>query len=184
MEYIFRLASQTRGCLMSLGFGLLVGVLYDILRVIRLTLTKSKIAVYVFDTLFVFLASTGSFLFMLTVTDGQLRAFIVFGELLGFFVYYFSFGVIAVKFTTKTAEKIKAFFKRIFNMILAPFKKIFVRVSAKITENIKKLRKNVQKSLKKSKFLLQIDNSLLYNLIDKKRIFLKFKRKNENNRRI
>jgi hypothetical protein len=121
---------------------------------------------------------------MLTVTDGQLRAFIIFGELLGFFVYYFSFGIIAVKFTTKTAKKIKAFFKRIFTLIFAPLRRIFIKIKFEITCFFKKVRKNVQKSAKKSKFLLQIDKSLLYNLIDKNRIFLKFRHDDESNRRI
>lgn len=184
MEYILSLASQTKGFLLSLGFGLLVGVLYDLLRVIRLCFTKSKTAIFIFDVIFVFIASISSFLFMLTVTDGQLRAFIVLGELLGFFIYYFSFGIIAVKFTTKTADKIKSLFKRIFTFIFAPVRKLFTKISTKTAVFIEKLRKNVQKSAKKSKYLLKIDKALLYNQIDKNRIFSKFKRKNESDREI
>ena len=102
MEYITSLSSQAKNFLFSLGFGVLIGVLYDLLRIVRMSVSSSKRALYITDFIFVFTASVATFLFCLTVTDGQLRFYILFGEALGFFIYYLSFGIIAVKFSTKT----------------------------------------------------------------------------------
>lgn len=164
MEYITSLSSQAKNFLFSLGFGVLIGVLYDILRIVRMSVSPSKRALYITDFIFVFTASVATFLFCLTVTDGQLRFYILFGEALGFFIYYLSFGIIAVKFSTKTVEKVKVFFKKIFRFIFAPFRKIFSRVSVFIKKAAVKTRKSTKKSIKNAKILLQNDKSLLYNL--------------------
>jgi len=164
MEYIVSLSSQTKNFLFSLGFGVLIGVLYDVLRVIRMSISQSKKALYITDFIFVFVSSVATFLFCLTVTDGQLRFYVLFGEALGFFIYYFSFGVIAVKFSARTVEKIKAFFKKIFRFISAPFRKIFAGVSSFAKKASAKSRKSLKKSVKNAKILLSSDKSLLYNL--------------------
>ncbi len=164
MEYIVSLSSQTKNFLFSLGFGVLIGVLYDILRVIRMSISSSKKALYVTDFIFVFVSSVATFLFCLTVTDGQLRFYVLFGEALGFLIYYFSFGIIAVKFSTKTVEKIKSFFKKFFRFVSAPFRKIFARVSGFVKKAASKSRKSLKKSAKNAKILLQSDKALLYNL--------------------
>lgn len=164
MEYIVSLSSQTKNFLFSLGFGVLTGVLYDILRVIRMSISSSKRALYITDFIFVFVSSVATFLFCLTVTDGQLRFYVLFGEALGFLIYYFSFGIIAVKFSTKTVEKIKSFFKKLFRFISAPFRKFFVRVSGFAKKAASKSRKSLKKSAKNAKTLLQSNKSLLYNL--------------------
>ena len=164
MEYIVSLSSQTKNFLFSLGFGALTGVLYDILRVIRMSISSSKSALYITDFIFVFVSSVATFLFCLTVTDGQLRFYVLFGEALGFLIYYFSFGIIAVKFSAKTVEKIKSFFKKFFRFVSAPFRKIFIIFSKFVKKSTLKSRKSLKKAAKKAKTLLQIGKPLLYNL--------------------
>lgn len=164
MEYITSLSSQAKNFLFSLGFGVLIGVLYDLLRIVRMSVSSSKRALYITDFIFVFTASVATFLFCLTVTDGQLRFYILFGEALGFFIYYISFGIIAVRFSTKTVEKIKVFFKKAFHFIFTPFRKIFTSVSVLFKKVALKTRKSTKKSIKNAKILLQNDKSLLYNL--------------------
>lgn len=164
MEYIVGLSSQTRNFLFSLGFGALTGILYDILRIVRMSVSSSKKALYITDFIFVFAASVATFLFCLTVTDGQLRFYVIFGEALGFTIYYFSFGIIAVRFSTKTVEKIRSFFKKFFGLICAPFRKIFSRAAGFVKKSAFKSKKAVKESAKNAKILLQSNKSLLYNL--------------------
>lgn len=170
MEYIISLSTQTRGFLISIGFGALVGAWYDLIRIIRLTFTKSgRAALMVSDIFFVLSAALMTFLFLLTVTDGEIRLYILFGELIGFVIYYFSFGVIAVRFTQKTVNKIKKAVKRIFGFVFAPFIKIFRFFGRKTDKLFKIFQKMSKKFDKNAKILLQKDKALLYNLTDKMR---------------
>lgn len=154
MEYILSLSTQTRSFLLSLGFGLIIGILYDVLRVVRILLSFSKIATYVTDFLFSVLSAVMTFLFCLSVTNGEVRLYIILGEFIGFSVFYLSFGTVAVKFSEKTVKKIFNVFRKFFRFIFSPFIKIFTVVSIKCT----KLRKKVQKTVKNHK---KIDKSPL-----------------------
>ena len=147
MEYILSLSTQTRSFLLSLGFGLIIGILYDVLRVVRIFLSFSKIAAYVTDFLFSVLSAVMTFLFCLSVSNGEVRLYIILGEFIGFSVFYLSFGTVAVKFSEKTVKKILNALRKIFRLIFSPFIKIFTVVSIKCT----KLRKKVQKTVKNHK---------------------------------
>lgn len=147
MEYILSLSTQMRSFLFSLGFGLIIGMLYDILRVIRLCLFFSKTAVFITDFLFSVLSAIMTFLFCLCVSNGEVRLYLVMGEIIGFSVFYFSFGAVAVRFSEKTVKKIGSILKRIFSFIFSPFIKLFAVVSIKCT----KIRKKVQKKAKNTK---------------------------------
>ncbi len=154
MEYILSLSTQTRSFLLSLGFGLIIGILYDVLRIVRILLSFSKIATFVTDFLFSVLSAVMTFLFCLSVTNGEVRLYIILGEFIGFSVFYLSFGTVAVKFSEKTVKKIFNVFRKFFRFIFSPFIKIFTVVSIKCT----KLRKKVQKTVKNHK---KIDKSPL-----------------------
>ena len=52
MEYITSLSSQAKNFLFSLGFGVLIGVLYDLLRIVRMSVSSSKRALYITDFIF------------------------------------------------------------------------------------------------------------------------------------
>lgn len=170
MTYGVSLAKQTYSFFVSVGFGFALGIVYDIFFIIRNTLSKRKWVTLVCDAVFTVSASVLSFLLLLVVTDGQVRAYAIFGELLGFFVYYFSLGVFIVKICEKITRVFKAvfsFFKRILisvlKVILFPFKKIFSIIAGFCKKIYEKSRKNVKKVVKKSKYHLQVDSTLLYN---------------------
>lgn len=135
------MSTQTKSFLYSLGFGLLIGILYDVLRVVRLIFSFSKTAVYITDFLFSLLSAVMTFLFCLSVTNGEVRSYIILGELIGFFVFYLSFGSVAVKFTEKSVKKIAAAFKRFFRLVFSPFIKIFKVISLKFSRLKKKVKK-------------------------------------------
>ena len=170
MTYGVSLARQTYAFFVSVGFGFALGIVYDIFFVIRNTLSKRRWITLVCDIVFTVSASVLSFLLLLVITDGLVRGYAVIGELLGFFVYYFSLGVFIVKICGKITDILRVvfrFFKRIivsvFKAVLFPFRKIFAFFSGFFKKMYEKSRKNVKKIVKKSKYYLQVDNTLLYN---------------------
>ena len=68
-----------------LGVGL--GVLYDILAIIRSYIKASKGINFVFDTLFWLFAIFALFAFVMFFTKGNMRGYILFGNFFGIFLY-------------------------------------------------------------------------------------------------
>ncbi len=149
----------------SLGLGFLLGVLYDVLRAIRLSFTKSKIALVFFDILYFVIFAFCTFLFILALNKGEVRFYIIAGELIGATFYYFSFGIAVIKLTDRAAAVLKRFRKFVFKIICTPFrliKRVFSSIFAKISKLFKKTEK---KSSKMQKKLLPKARLYVYNLL-------------------
>ncbi len=136
----------------SLGLGFIIGIFYDIFRGIRLSVSKGKAAIVVFDILFFIFSGILTYLFILAFNKGELRFYIFFGELTGAVFYYFSFGIVAIKLTDAFTGFLRKLYSLIFKIISAPFKLIFKVIDSifsKIKEKFKKTRKKSEKMRKK-----------------------------------
>ena len=172
---------QTTNFLLSLGFGFCIGVLYDVVRTIRLIFGGGKRTVLIFDILYSAFAGLVTFIFSLVITNGMVMAYVVFGEMLGFFIYYITFGVFAARFSERVTEAVKGFFIKIFKAIATPFLKLFgffKRVFGKISQ---KSRKKAVKAAKKSKIHLKLCGSLLYNQLNNKHNYPKMRKEVKQN---
>jgi len=163
--YSFEQSQQLNLFLLSLGAGFILGIVYDILRTIRLTFFKGKVAIFIFDILYFLIFSFLTFLFFLAVNKGEFRAYMILGEILGFVFYYLSFGIVAKSFTDKFVLIFHKVLKTVFKIISAPFLllfKVFSKFKGFFSEKIKKLR---QKSNKNRKKHLQKLRLYVYNLL-------------------
>jgi len=153
MEYIHGLLTQGRMFLFSLGFGFLLGFLYDFFRFFRLLVNRSR-GFTVFADIFYFLLSTLlTFFFLLVLDGGRVRLYSLGGELAGFLIYYFSFGVIA----GAVFERISNAFKSIFAVILLPVKFLFTKNNKVVNNLCSFLKKFFKKFKKKQKLSCQTD---------------------------
>ncbi len=158
-------SEQTVIFLTSLGVGFLLGILYDVFRAIRLSLTKSRTATIIFDTLYFFTFGFLSYVFILALNKGEIRSYIVIGEIIGALFYYFSFGIVAVKLTDKFVIIVKRIKKLVFTVISFPIKllhRLFYKAFLKIKEIFKKTEK---KSTKMQKRVLPKLRLYVYNLL-------------------
>ncbi len=171
-EYLYSLslAQQTKGFLLSLGMGFVLGIAYDLIRIIRISISRGKLAVIVCDVIFCIFFCLATFLFCLTVNEGELRLYLMAGEGLGFLVYYFSLGVAIFRFSEKIVLGIRSIFGKFFKLIFAPFKWIGEKIRTRVNKFAQKSRKNSEKIKNKSNFLLKVNKLLLYNLFVKKQI--------------
>ena len=78
---------QTIEFLYSALLGIGIGVLYDIIRLIRFYMSDSRVVVALFDVLFWVSATISLLVFVLTVSDGRMRWYVLFGAFAGGFVY-------------------------------------------------------------------------------------------------
>ena len=163
--YSFEQSEQLNLFLLSLGAGFVLGVVYDILRTIRLTISKGKTIIFIFDILYFLIFSLATFLFFLAVNKGEFRSYMIFGEILGFLFYYVSFGIAAKSFTDVFVKAIHTVFSFTFKVVTAPFRaifRVFSKIKVKFSHIFKKLNKKYEKNRKKH---LQKLRLYVYNLL-------------------
>lgn len=102
--------------LYSLALGVMLGVLYDIFRVVRSFSPKKQIIVAIFDILFWIIALISLLAFVLTVSGGAMRWYVLFGVFGGGFLYMASLSVIMYK-TLRTSVLIS---KKLLGMVTYP----------------------------------------------------------------
>lgn len=160
MDYIQGLAAQTEIFLYSLGFGFLLGILYDVFRTLRLIISRAKIFTFFMDFLYFSVCAFLTFCFIMVVDSGKVRLYVALGEVLGFFIYYFSFGAIALK----VSSAVTAFFRRIFFAFFSKAGRLFKRLRRKFEKIGLFGKKIIRKTDKKVKFNLQKHSNIVYNL--------------------
>lgn len=163
--YSFEQSEQVGLFLMSLGVGFILGLIYDILRTVRISFTKGKAFVFIFDVLYFLLFGLITFVFILAFNKGELRFYLIFGEICGAAFYYFSFGLAAIKLSLVFSRLTKKFFSFVFKVISYPFRLIFKALKAvfpKISVFFKKSQKKSQKNRKKHLPKLRL---CVYNLL-------------------
>lgn len=173
MVYLSGVAQQTQLFLYAFGFGFVLGVLYDVFRIIRLILSGGKSAVFVADILYLAVCTLLTFYFALVLNSGVLRGYILAGEILGWLVYYFSLGVIVVRISNRVISTCRKALSGFIRLLRRPIKFVVRKLrncSKKITSKLTKINR---KTYKKFKFHLQKRHSMLYN-------YLSYMRKNHN----
>lgn len=166
--YGISLAQQTKSFLLSLGFGFIMGIFYDLFRIVRICISKGKVATVISDILYCVFLCFCTFIFCLTVNEGEVRFYLLLGAGAGFCVYYFSLGAVVFLVSEKIISFIKKIAKAIFHVISFPFKFIIGKFKQLFNNLSAKSRKNTKNVKNKSKFLLKVNKLLLYNLFVKK----------------
>lgn len=160
MDYIQGLSAQTEIFLLSLGFGFLLGVLYDIFRTLRLIISKSSAFTVFMDVLYFTLCAFLVFCFNLVIDSGKIRLYVLLGDLLGWLIYYFSLGEISIKICNRIVLSVKRALRAIFKPVL----KIASRLKRKSKKIASFSKKIIRKFNKKAKFDLQKHRGMVYNL--------------------
>lgn len=151
MDYIQGLSAQTEIFLLSLGFGFLLGILYDIFRTLRLVISRSAGFTVFMDVFYFIMCAFLVFCFNLVADEGKIRLYVLFGDLLGWLIYYFSFGEISLKIS----NRIIFLCRRMKRAISKPFLRLGYRIKRKTEKNVVFFGNLIKKFNKKSKFNLQ-----------------------------
>ena len=101
------IASQVFVFMYSLGLGVLLGITYDIFRIIRMIINSKSIAVFIQDVLYFIISGVITFLFVLGVNSGNSRFYILAGEGIGWIVYHITIGEIIYRSSNRIVKNIK-----------------------------------------------------------------------------
>ena len=136
--------SQLSAALFAFLLGIGLSVIYDIIKATRKIGFNSYVIVFLGDILFSILSAVITFLFLLVFTNGELRGFILFFEMLGFIFSRLTLSRLFLKFLIL----IFSFFKRLLSKmstLLLQFSYKTERFLLNLFLNLKKLLKKAQK---------------------------------------
>ena len=154
---------QTSGLFSAIVTGVVLCLVYDLMRIFRLAVPPGKVLAFFEDVLWFFIAAVVTYLVCLAECNGEVRGYVLIGEIIGFLIcrLTISRGIMtAARPTIRAAKKIIRRVKTKFLRFLKPF------VSG-IREKIKKI---LHETRKKGKKHLHRSRRLLYNR-KKKNIF-------------
>lgn len=92
----------------STVLGILLGVTYDVFRIVRMIINSKNIAVFIQDVLYFILSGVITFLFVLGVNSGESRFYILAGEGIGWIVYHVTIGDVIYKCSNMIVSKTKS----------------------------------------------------------------------------
>lgn len=156
-------SGQLLELLQAAGMGVLLGLYYDVYRVIRIVMRPSARVIFIQDVAFFSTASLLTFLFLLTINGGQLRVYLLLGILTGFVIYYVTIGRLVVRFADVVTKAIAFLWGAFWRAVSWPFRRIgrlLGRPIRKLLSAGKKMSEKFWKFLKKR---LKPEHNLLYN---------------------
>ncbi|MCD7800341.1 MAG: spore cortex biosynthesis protein YabQ [Ruminococcus sp.] len=127
LESFFTANTQLEVFLISCGIGVLLGLIYDIFRIVRITIPHSDLLVAIEDVLLLICYGIFLMCFAFSLMRGQIRFFFIMGNLLGFLIWFFTIGNIIVK----VAYRIKGYILKLIGIFTYPIKKILALLKKK-----------------------------------------------------
>lgn len=136
--------------------GILIGILFDIFRVLRKSFKTADIITYIQDVLFWILTGFILLYSVFTFSNGEIRFYMFLGVFIGGLVYMLMFSKYFININVKIVSIFKFIIQKIISIIIFPIKiiikftkKIFFKPIKFITINITKIKINSQNRIKK-----------------------------------
>ena len=135
--------------------GILIGLLFDIFRILRRSFKTSDLITYFQDILFWILTGIILLYSIFTFSNGEVRFYMFLGVFLGCLIYMLAISKYFININVKIIITIKKIIGKIISIILFPIKiilkfikRIFFKPINFVTINMKKIRFNCQKKIK------------------------------------
>lgn len=146
-------------CLLGAGLGLL----YDLFRISRIAFPSPVAVVLVEDILYFGLCAVATFLFIMAQNYGQIRWFILAGELIGWVVYYLTVGVVVIGASRAIIRVIAWMLRLLYRLFIAPFVAIFRWLWRLVAGVGRFFGDLLKKCVRRLKFNLQPARCMMYN---------------------
>ncbi|HHV99946.1 MAG TPA: spore cortex biosynthesis protein YabQ [Clostridiaceae bacterium] len=111
--------------LWSIAGGALIALIYDLFRIKRKTIKTGIVAIYFEDLIYWIIVAVVMFAVVYHSNEGEIRGFIFIGTILGVTLYALLLSKIITKFVIFTIRLILRVLKKLWEIIIFPFKLIF-----------------------------------------------------------
>lgn len=143
--------------------GILIGLLFDVFRILRKSFHTADWITYLQDILFWILAGSLMLFSIFTFNHGEIRSYVFIGILIGVVIYMLSLS----KLFVKSSMTIIFFFKKLLSYpihLLEKFVKVVIInpvlfISKKGKDRIKSIHKSLHKFTESNKKLTEIDKN-------------------------
>ena len=119
----------------AVTLGIILSVLFDFFRTIRISYKHNNIFVFIEDIVFFLISTFLTFMFLMARCNGEFRTYVISAILIGFFIYRITLS----KIILPTSVIITKFFIRLFGKIFLLFQKS-VSLTVKNTKKLLKIR--------------------------------------------
>lgn len=135
--------------------GVLIGLLFDFFRIVRKVFNTNDFVTYIEDILFWILAGFSMLYSIFVFNNGQLRLYMFLGIILGAFIYMLYVSSYIIKVNVKIINGIKkifgililpfkAIYKILHKLLLKPITFLFINIKKNITNFVTKMYKNLK----------------------------------------
>lgn len=119
---IVSISEQAQIFLVSIQAGMVIGVFYDIFRIIRKIIPHPDWLIHLEDLIYWIIVSSFMFFVLFSKNYGEIRGFALLGALLGNVFYFFTIGILVMKFSDWIINLIKKIIHIIIKIIFIPIK--------------------------------------------------------------
>lgn len=151
------LSSQTTTFLFSVVLGLILGLFFDVFKLTNVIFSPTPKRIFIKDIIYFVLSAIITFIFILIVNMGEIRIYIISGEIIGWLMYRLTFGNVIYKILLTVTVFIKKVLIRVKKYIISKLpKKQIIKLIKKLKDLkimiIKKLKISInrKKSVKKT----------------------------------
>lgn len=135
--------------------GIIIGLLFDVFRILRRTFKTSDIVTYFQDILFWILTGFILLYSIFAFANGEIRFYMFLGAFLGCLIYMLALSKTFIKVNVKIVLALKNIIGKMLAIIFLPihiiikiFRKIFLKPIKFVTINMSKIQLKGQKNLK------------------------------------
>lgn len=158
------IAGQTWMFLLSIALGAALGVCYDVFRIVRIAVPNPPAVIVAEDLAYAVICTVATFLFFLTIDCGQIRLFVLFGEVIGFVLYYCTIGVLVLGVSRRIIGVVHFVCGVVWRVLLRPVWVVLEKISGVLIGFIQNIAKCIKTTAKNSRIHLKKHSGLLYNL--------------------
>lgn len=159
------LADQTIIFLQSILVGALLGVFFDAFRISRIAIPTGRAVVFLEDVVFFALCAVITFALMLSAIEGQVRFFLLVGEVIGAVLYNLTLGRLVMAVSKTIIHIVKSILHFIVRCFFRPIWLFFYHLVGLLLCPVHIIANFVKKICLRLKFRLKIGRILLYNHI-------------------
>lgn len=105
--------------------GILIGIIFDMFRVLRRTFKTTDIITYIEDAVFWIIAGLLTLYFIFYFNNGEIRFYIFLGIFFGIVIYMLLFSKYFIKINVSIIDFVKNIICKIISIILYPLKVLF-----------------------------------------------------------
>ena len=129
--------------------GFLIGIVFDIFRILRRSFKTSNYITYLEDIIFWIISTTIVLYSLFIFNNGQFRAYIFIGIFLGIVIYILFFSKYIINISVKIIKFAKSVIIKLFKIILYPIRFMINAIKGLIIKPINKIYKIIIKFFKK-----------------------------------